>query len=192
MNRLVFRWAALLVLMVSITARSSASDDHDHDQGHAHDHGDAPAANASAAPPRFAVASERFELVGIADGRRLMVYLDRFADNSPVEGAQLELKVGGTQIAVHEHAPGEFEATLAQPLAAGATAVAATVVAGAHRELLSAEFDVHEETHREPQPRAGWRRLVAWLGASAAAAGVLLWVVCRNALRRSNATRGAA
>ena len=65
-------------------------------------------------------------------------------------------------------------------------------VAGAHRELLSAEFDVHEETHREPQPRAGWRRLVAWLGASAAAAGVLLWVVCRNALRRSNATRGAA
>src|SRR5258707_13603207 len=52
----------------------------------------------AAAPPsagsvtqRFVAKSEDFELVGVAQGKTLTIYLDRFRDNSPVSGARLEV-----------------------------------------------------------------------------------------------------
>ena len=65
--------------------------------GDGHDHGDAPAASSGPALPRFAAVSETFELVGVVNGKRLTLYLDRYADGSPVKGAKLELELGGVK-----------------------------------------------------------------------------------------------
>ena len=111
--------------------------------GEGHDHGDAPTAMAGSALPRFTPASELFELVGVLDGTHLTLWLDHAADNSPVKDAKLELELGGIKIPVEAHGEGEFEATLAKPLAPGEFPVAATVYAGEVTYLLAGYRDIH-------------------------------------------------
>eukprot|EP01031_Cornospumella_fuschlensis_P048713 gene48713-59643_t len=66
--------------------------------GPGHDHGDEPAA-AAAALPRVAAQSESFELVGILQpGGVMLIYLDRWADNAPVDGA-LTVTLDGQEVA---------------------------------------------------------------------------------------------
>lgn len=58
-----------------------------------HDHDDVPVAAPSATiAARGEAASDRFELVAIAQGQELIVYLDRFASNEPVEQAGVEIE----------------------------------------------------------------------------------------------------
>src|SRR3990172_9381719 len=60
-----------------------------------HDHGpETPAAGAPASP-RVVATSERYQLVGIAEGEVLVIYLDRAEDNSPVTSATLEVSLAG-------------------------------------------------------------------------------------------------
>jgi hypothetical protein len=130
------------------------------DAGDGHDHGDTAPAAGTVALPRFAAVSETFELVGVVDGRRVTLYLDRWADGSPVEDATLELELGGVKVPVHAHqegeGKGEFEAELAQALEPGVIAVAATVIAGKDTDLLAGELDLHAEDaeHAEHAERA--------------------------------------
>ena len=72
--------------------------------GDGHDHGEAPAATAGPASPRFTATSETFELVGVVNGKQLTLYLDRYADGSPVKDAKLELELGGVKVPVEPHA----------------------------------------------------------------------------------------
>lgn len=99
----------------------------------------APVATASAeAGPSFVAASELFELVGRVEGAKLRIYLDRFADNTPVAGATLELDIGQLKLTPHALGDGEFEASLPRAFPPGEHAVAATVTAGADIDLLAA------------------------------------------------------
>ncbi|MBS0506559.1 MAG: hypothetical protein JSR53_04155 [Proteobacteria bacterium] len=157
----VFLSRALACLLGVFVLSTSAHEGHD----------DAPAAQASAAP-RFAAVSEQFELVGVIDGRRLSLYLDHAADNSPVRAAQLELEVGGKPLAVTQVAEGEYRAELAQPLADGETPVTATVIAGADSDLLATDIDWHAPA-AEPVPAWSRKRLAAAAGAAVLALAVL-------------------
>jgi len=153
--------------------------------GDGHDHGEAPASSAGPAAPRFAATSETFELVGIVNGKQLTLYLDRYADGSPVKNAQLELELGGVKVPVEPHADGEFEATLVQELKPGVVSVAATVIAGEETDLLAGELDMHEEAHAEEAPHThGWKEYALW----AAIAGGALFVLAAL-LRRLRASR---
>jgi RND family efflux transporter MFP subunit len=58
-----------------------------------HDLEPAQAAAASHGLPRLVANSEFYELVAVVEGPRLIVYLDRFADNSPVTDAQMTVTV---------------------------------------------------------------------------------------------------
>lgn len=152
------------------------------DAGHSHD---APAATASAPViPRFAAASDLFEIVGTADGTQLALYLDRFADNAPVAGATLEVSVGDATVAVKEIAAGEFEGTLAQALPPGVTSVTVTVAAGDENDLLASDFDVHAEA-AEAHHHREWRALLPWAIGGLALAGLALWLLRRSAVRRA-------
>jgi hypothetical protein len=174
---LIAIWAALTALVMP-TALA----------GEGHDHGEAPAAAGGAAAPRFSAVSETFELVGILNGKQLTLYLDRFADGSPVKDAKLELELGGTRIAVEPHAEGEFEATLAQELKPGVIPVTATVVAGEETDLLAGELDLHDETASATSSQThGWQAYGLWV--IVAVAGGILVIVLLRRMRTSRASR---
>jgi hypothetical protein len=116
---------------------SAAHEGHDHDAEAART---APPAPAFAAP-RFGTASELFELVGALDGQRLVLWLDRAADTSPVTDATLELEIAGRPM--RARAAGDiYVIELDAPLAPGRVAIVATVVAGGDSDLLAAELVV--------------------------------------------------
>jgi hypothetical protein len=180
-SKLTFAWLALAALSC---APAHADDGHNHDA--------APAASSGPALPRFAATSELFELVGVVNGKQLTVYLDRFNDNTPVQGAKLELDVGGAKVALKEHEPGEFEGSLASELKPGVTAVTATVVAGKESDILATELDVHEEAHAEAAHSHGWREYAGWAAAAVVALGALAFAIRRLFAMRQARVGGAA
>ena len=158
---------ALAALLAALALAAQAHEGHD----------DAPAVQTSAAP-RFAIASEQFELVGVIDGRRLSLFLDHAGDNSPVHDAQLELDLGGQNLAVTVVGEGLYAAELPQPLPDGETPVTATVMAGTDSDLLAGDIDWHAPASSAPAAPQGRKGLLA------AAAGVLVAVGAVWAWRR--------
>ena len=154
--------------------------------GPGHDHGEAPAAPAGTALPRFAATSDLFELVGVLDGQKIALYLDHAGDNRPVKDARLELDIAGTSVPVTRVAEGEFQATLAAPLAEGVSPVTATVAAGTDTDLLAGEIDLHPAAHTDAAPAGLARRTALIMGAVAA---VLLALAAAWGLRRGRAAR---
>lgn len=108
--------------------------------GHDHAHDSAPAPSGPALP-RFAAASELFELVGVLEGRRLTLYLDRASDNEPVSGARIELEIGPAR-AVATPRDDVYEVELPTAPPPGVLPVTATVTAGADIDLLAGELDL--------------------------------------------------
>lgn len=160
--------------------------------GDGHDHGEAPAVAGGPALPRFAAVSDLFELVGVVNGKQITLYLDRFADGSPVKDAKLELELGGIKIPVESHAEGEFEATLTQELKPGVVAVAATVMAGEESDLLAGELDLHEEAATNETQRHGWQETLTWGVAGLAGLVLLIAIGRRVRASRKNIIGGAA
>ena len=156
-----------------------------------HDHGAAAPETSRPGLPRFAAASETFELVGVVDGTRLTLYLDRSADNSPVKGAKLELELGGSKIDVKPSADAEFEATLGQPLKPGVTTVTAAVTAGAESDLLAGEINIAAPAQAQTAPALAWRRYAGWTAAGLTLLAALAWIA-RRALRQRAARAGGA
>eukprot|EP01036_Dinobryon_divergens_P043737 gene43737-58289_t len=159
-----------------------------------HDHGDEAPTAAGSALPRFAAVSEAFELVGVLDGRQLTLYLDRFADNAPVPGAQIELDLAGTQLKAEARKDagmeGIYEVTLKAPPPPGVMPVTATVNVGSESDLLAGELDLHEShadeaaRHEDPWwPAAGW-------GAGAVLVALVLALVIRSGLASRRARVG--
>lgn len=170
-------WMALGVLNVSPAIA-----------GEGHDHGEAPVATGGPALPRFTAVSETFELVGVVNGKQITLYLDRFADGSPVKDARLELELGGTKVPVAPHAEGEFEATLPEALKTGVVPVAVTVIAGDETDLLAGELDVHDEAAAAPAADADDRmRYAMWAGG--AGIGMIVLIALGRRLRMSRNAR---
>jgi hypothetical protein len=111
--------------------------------GDGHDHGDSKPSASGPASPRFAAVSDLFELVGVLEGKRLVLYLDYAATNAPVKDAKLELEIGGKKVKVEPHGVGEFEVMFEQEPKDGVLAIAATVSAGKDSDLLAGELDIH-------------------------------------------------
>lgn len=143
-----------------------------------HDHGDAPKPVAVAdAAPRFATASEEFELVGVLHGGALTLYLDHYASNAPVAGATLEAEAGKQKMRATESEPGVYRLELGNTLAAkpGRLGLVFTIQAGDSVDLLTANLDI-------PEPKAAiadeavfdWRRL-GWAGLALPVLGFWIW-----------------
>ena len=162
--------------------------------GDGHDHGEAPAPTAGATLPRFTAVSELFELVGVVNGKNVTVYLDRFADNSPVKDARVDLELDGNPVALEPHADGEFEATLQDALNPGVVSVTATVVAGQDADLLAGELDLHEEATEVHDESAGpsLQSYAGWLGAGVLVIGLVGWAALRKGNARNRSAGGVA
>jgi hypothetical protein len=156
--------------------------------GHGHDHGPATPAAEAGAWPRFAAESELFELVGVLQGRRLSLYLDRAADNTPVTEARIALELAGRQLPAQPQADGSFLVQLPAEPAPGLLAVTATVQAGQDTDLLVAELDLHAaHAHADEAPAAP-----AWRSGIWAAAGLMLGLALSAAWHRRRGAPPAA
>lgn len=160
--------------------------------GEGHDHGETPTVVGGLALPRFTAVSELFELVGVVNGKQITLYLDRFADGSPVKDAKLELELGGVKVPVESHAEGEFEATLTQELKPGVVAVTATVMAGEESDLLAGELDLHDEATVAEAHRHDWKEYLTWSIAGLAGLVLLIAIGRRVRASRKNVIGGAA
>lgn len=163
--------------------------------GHDHDHGDAAPMAAGTALPRFAATSELFELVGVLDGRRVTLYLDRTDDNAPVTGALIELEIAGTKLQAAAR-DDVYEVELPAEPKPGVLPVTATVTAGQDLDLLAGELDIHDDEHgAEHGTQAahvhGWQAYAAW-GAGAVAALVVLVLIGRRVAAGRQSRTGAA
>lgn len=140
-----------------------------------HDHAEA-ALPVAVATPRFETASEDFELVGNLSGRRLTLYLDRYASNEPVAKAQLEVEAGKQKVQAREASPGIYQLDLAdvQP---GKHALVFTVQAGETSDLLTTSLDIAAAAAAAPAKGFDWHR-IGWLGIPLF--GLLAWRVMRQ------------
>jgi hypothetical protein len=160
--------------------------------GPGHDHGDAAPAAVGQALPRFSAVSETFELVGVLSGKQITLYLDRFADNSPVRGAQIELEIGGAKFKAEKHGDDEYEVVLPEAPKPGVLPVTATVTAGNEADLLAGELDIHEEAHADEAAHThSWTEYAGWAVAGIAALGLLGWGG-RRVIHARNVRAGAA
>jgi hypothetical protein len=161
--------------------------------GPGHDHGDAAPAAVGQALPRFSAVSETFELVGVLSGKQITLYLDRFADNSPVRGAQIELEIGGAKFKAEKHGDDEYEVVLPEAPKAGVLPVTATVTAGNEADLLAGELDIHDMAHADEAAHThSWTEYAGWVAAGIAALGLLVWGGRRAVHARSVRTGAAA
>ena len=177
--------AALLAAAILVVSPSWA--------GEGHDHGDAAPAAVGQALPRFSAVSETFELVGVLSGKQITLYLDRFADNSPVRGAQIELEIGGAKFKAEKQGEDEYEVVLPTEPKPGVLPVAATVIAGNETDLLAGELDIHEEAHTEEAAASfAWTAYAGWAAGGAAVLALLLWGGRRLIGTRSVRAGGAA
>jgi hypothetical protein len=165
--------------------------------GEGHDHGDSAPAAVGQALPRFTAESETFELVGVLSGKQITLYLDRFADNSPVRNAQIELEIGGAKFKARaaEGRPGEdeYEVTLPEAPEPGVLPVTATVIAGNDADLLAGELDIHEAAHADETAHTpSWTAYAGGAVAGAAALGLIAWGGRRAIHARSARLGGAA
>jgi len=160
--------AALLVATVLAVAPAWA--------GEGHDHGDTAPAVVGQALPRFSAVSETFELVGVLSGKQITLYLDRFADNSPVRDAQIELEIGGAKFKAEKQGEDEYEVVLPEAPKPGLLPVTATVTAGNEADLLAGELDIHEAAHADEAAHThSWTEYAGWAAAGIAALGLLAW-----------------
>jgi hypothetical protein len=165
--------------------------------GEGHDHGDAAPAAGGEALPRFTAESETFELVGVLSGKQITLYLDRFADNSPVRDAQIELEIGGAtfkaQAARGRQGEDEYEVVLPEAPKAGVLPITITVTAGNEADLLAAELDIHEPAHAaEAAHTHSWTAYAGWAVAGIGALALLAWLGRRVLSARSVRAGGAA
>ena len=165
--------------------------------GPGHDHGDAAPAAVGQAQPRFSAVSETFELVGVLSGKQITLYLDRFADNSPVRGAQIELEIGGAkfkaQASEGRQGEDEYEVVLAEAPKPGVLPVTATISAGNETDLLAGELDIHEKAHADEAAHThSWTEYAGWAAAGIATLALLAWGGRRLMAARSVRAGGAA
>ncbi len=153
--------------------------------GEGHDHGDAAKATTGIALPRFSAVSDTFELVGVLDGKQVTLYLDRFADNAPVRGAQIELDIAGAKFVAQAQGDDAYEVTLKEAPKPGVLPITATVTAGAEVDLLAGELDLHEAAHADEVAHGRrWKALAGW-----AAGGLAVLALLMFAGRRLMSTR---
>lgn len=157
-----------------------------------HDHGDSVPSAVGQALPRFSAVSETFELVGVLNGKQLTLYLDRFADNSPVRNAQIELEIGGAKFTAAKQGDDEYEVVLPAAPKEGVVPVTATVTAGNEVDLLAGELDIHAAAHAEETVHTHSRKEVAgWAAGGIAALALLAWGL-RRAMGARSARAGSA
>jgi hypothetical protein len=125
--------------------------------GHDHDTPETPTNTVVNDTPRLVMSSGQFELVGIAEGKSIHLYLDDFATNAPIPEASIELEIAGEQLKAEEEGDGTYHITLEHALTDGVHAVLATILTASASDLLTGELDFHVEEEKQEEAPQGIR-----------------------------------
>jgi hypothetical protein len=142
-------------LSVSQNAHAHGADDHEHA---------APAGLTNQVAPRASAQTEDFELLMVLQGRQLIIYLDRFADNQPVIDAQLELESAGLKAIAKQSSPGVYVLDLPKGWLekSGKYAFSISVEAGDLGDVMTTSLEIpeltesHEDEHEHPSGFSTW------------------------------------
>ncbi len=115
-----------------------------------HDHGPQPALARPDAAPRGEATSPSFELVAIAQGTELVIYVDRFSTNEPVPDAHVEIETPeGPAVAVSANGAYRIKtAWLAKP---GHVDLIVTITAGGIVDVLPLSIDIPARASTTPE-----------------------------------------
>lgn len=158
---------AVALFSVAFSATSSAF-------GHGgEDHGAPPPSVVQTVEPRTAAATEEFEVVASLEGKKLVIYVDRFASNEPVAQAKVEVEGAGLQGVAGETAPGTYILDVPTPLPPARHPLTISVEAGDSVDLLTATLDTSVAMTNEVHTHA-WSEWLVWIlsGALLLASGI--------------------
>ena len=161
-----------------------------------HDHGDAPAAVAQALP-RVQSRSDVFELVAVASGHKLTIYLSDFKTNAPVPEATVEVAFEGKSVPAVRRGEGVYQITADWLDVPGAKPLVFTVLTPAVSDLLDGVLEI-----AQPPAAAAYnvafadlvrsRLLWAWTLLAAATGFVIALAFARRAPAGASGVRAAA
>jgi membrane fusion protein, heavy metal efflux system len=133
------------IISVALATQSLAGPGHSGDEGHAHD---APSAG-SVQSPRIVATSEFFQLVGILKSARIVLYLDRDSDNSPVVDASIEVTSGDKTVIADSQTDGTFSMSADGLIKPGENELQFSITAGEVSDLLGGVLNVPSSAHSE-------------------------------------------
>jgi len=162
-----------------------------------HDHGpEAPAAPASVAP-RGEAHSERFEIVAVAQGKTLAIYLDDYKTNAPIEQAAIEVETPSGPAAAKSLGNGVYSLDAPFLEKGGHVELIITVAAGGDPDILPVTIEIPASNGASGEgvsPKNGAAMLLASLSQSPLAmglAGFTLGAVLVGLIRRSRPVSAA-
>jgi hypothetical protein len=132
----VIRWAALAAIALALGAAAAVAH-----EGHSHAD-EAPHLASPGAAPRAQAVSDNFELVAIAANGALVVFLDRFASNEPVNGAEITVEAPGGSIVAKAADDGTYSLPAPWSERPGKYDLIFTVVAGGAADVLPASIEI--------------------------------------------------
>lgn len=167
---------ALLALALALSAAGArAHEGHDHAEA-------APPPLPESAAPRLEAASPLFELVAVAESRGLVIWVDRYADNAPVDKAQVEVDAGGRSVPAQAQPDGSYLAALRFETTGNFPLVFAVTTPDGD-DLLPATLVVEKpaETVVVPESEAPpWRAALPWVAGIGLGTVALGWGVRRR------------
>jgi len=130
------KWISISFAMLFIAATAMAGPGHDHG-------GEATPRGAGPTQPRFATHTELFEVVGIVEGEKLVLYVDRYESNGPVTNAKLEIESGSFKAVAQIDPERGVYSVVADPFKQpGSYPIQIVVSAGSDTDLLGADLVV--------------------------------------------------
>jgi hypothetical protein len=155
-----------------------------------HDHAEPAAATATgpaaALLPRAETHSELFELLVLAEGQELQLYLDRWDSNEPVTDASIEIESGAWKAQAKAGPDGVYR--VAHQLPPGEHGLSFTIQAGEAADLLETSLRLSTAGDHTDDEKAGLGQRGRLFGAAAVLALLvlpLLWLLRRRRRTRS-------
>jgi hypothetical protein len=156
------------------------------------DHGPPPDTLSRPVLPRAIAHGDSFELVGILERERLLVYLDAADSNAPVAGATLQVEGAGLDATAKEVEPGVYALPVPKPLPPGTHPLTFTVETKTDADLLAAPLVVPAPEAHAEAGEAAWAHglgplLAAGFGGAALGVGVMAFIAARRRSLRTPA-----
>jgi multidrug efflux pump subunit AcrA (membrane-fusion protein) len=131
--RFPFAAAVGTAVLIATIGSASAHEGHDHEAK--------PPQVSASVGPRGEASSDAFELVAFARGTELLIYLDRFATNEPVDGATIGIETPQGPAAATVHAGNAYRLNAPWLAAPGRFDLIFTVTAGGTTDVLPLTLD---------------------------------------------------